>query len=219
MKKPTLYVVAGANGSGKSTLVKKYRRFSKNIVFVNPDDIAKAMDPSYDGKNNQLIVAAGREAVKRQNKLLQSRKTFGLETTFSGNRELRVMQQAKDLGYDVKLIYVSLDNPEFNIKRVKERTENGGHFVDPATVVNRYKKSLGNLEKGIDIANKTYLIDNSSGKEYIVAKFQLGKVIDVTNKEIPVWIKNQPQIFSKIEARIKQTKLFPLQGKSKGMAR
>ena len=198
-----MYIVAGANGSGKSTLIKKYKRFSKDIVFVNPDDIAKAIDPSYDGRNNQLIVMAGREAVKCQNELLQTKKTFGLETTFSGNRELRIMQQAKDLGYDVKLIYVSLDNPEFNIKRVKERTENGGHFVDPVTVVNRYKKSLANLAKGINIADKTYLVDNTSIKEYIVAKFRLGKVINVTNKQIPTWIKNQCQIFSKIESKIK----------------
>ena len=203
MEKPILYIVAGANGSGKSTLIKKYKRFSKDIVFVNPDDIAKAIDPSYDGRNNQLIVMAGREAVKCQNELLQTKKTFGLETTFSGNRELRIMQQAKDLGYDVKLIYVSLDNPEFNIKRVKERTENGGHFVDPVTVVNRYKKSLANLEKGINIADKTYLVDNTSIKEYIVAKFRLGKVTNVTNKQIPTWIKNQCQIFSKIESKIK----------------
>jgi len=203
VEKPILYIVAGANGSGKSTLIKKYKRFSKDIVFVNPDDIAKAIDPSYDGRNNQLIVMAGREAVKCQNELLQTKKTFGLETTFSGNRELRIMQQAKDLGYDVKLIYVSLDNPEFNIKRVKERTENGGHFVDPVTVVNRYKKSLANLAKGINIADKTYLVDNTSIKEYIVAKFRLGKVTNVTNKQIPTWIKNQCQIFSKIESKIK----------------
>ncbi len=219
MEKPILYIVAGANGSGKSTLIKKYKRLSKDIIFVNPDDIAKAIDPGYDGKNNQLIIAASREAVKRQNELLQSKKTFGLETTFSGNRELRIMQQAKDLGYDVKLIYVGLDHPEFNIKRVKERTENGGHFVDPVTVVNRYKKSLANLEKGINIADKTYLVDNSSSKEYIVAKFQLGKVIDVTNKRIPAWVKRQTPIYSKIESKTKQNKLFPLRGKNKGMER
>lgn len=199
MDKPTLYVVAGANGSGKSTLINKHRNLIKDVKFVNPDDIAKEIDPSYDGKNNALTLKASREAITQQNTLLDNKKTFGIETTFSGNRELRVMKNAKELGYEVKLVYIGLSNPITNIERVGERTKNGGHFVETTTIVRRYDKSMNNLSKGIQIADKTYLVDNTKSKDFIVAKFQSEKVIDATNKEIPNWIKEKTTLSSKIE--------------------
>jgi len=200
MEKPTLYVVAGANGSGKSTIINRHKNLIKDINFVNPDDIAASINSDYDGKDNALTRQAGKEAIKQQNDLLKERKTFGIETTFSGKRELRIMQQAKNLGYEVKLAYVGLNNLASNIERVNERTRNGGHFVDPETIVRRYNKSMNtNLEKGIKLADKTYIIDNTKNKDYIVAKFQSDKVLSVTNKEIPSWVKNKADIYKKIE--------------------
>ena len=206
MEKPTLYVVAGANGSGKSTIINKHKNLIKDVKFVNPDDIAASIDSNYDGKDNALTLKASREALKQQDNLLKECKTFGIETTFSGKRELRIMKQAKDLGYQVKLIYIGLNKPFANIERVAERTKNGGHFVDPETIVRRYDKSMNNLEKGIAVADKTYLVDNSKNKDYIVAKFQSEKVIGVTKKEIPNWIKSKPGLSSKIETHKRHTK-------------
>jgi len=206
MNKPTLYVVAGANGSGKSTLINKHRNLIKDVKFVNPDDIAKTMDSSYDGKNNALTLKASREAITQQNSLLKNNKTFGIETTFSGNRELKIMENAKKQGYQVKLIYIGLNSPKANIERVGERTQNGGHYVDPQTVVRRYHKSMNNLDKGIKIADKTYIVDNSKNKDYIVAKLKSEKVISVTNKEVPNWIKTKTSLSSKINQHQKYEK-------------
>jgi len=207
MNKPTLYVVAGANGSGKSTLINRHKNLIKDIPFVNPDDIAKKLDNTYDGKDDSLIYRAGREAITQQNNLIKKHKTFGIETTFSGNRELKIMNKAKEEGYQVKLVYVGLNNPIINIERVAERTQNGGHFVNSETIVRRYDKSMNhNLAKGMQIADKTYLVDNSKNKDYIVAKFQSEKVIGVTKKEIPSWIKEKPNLYSKIETHKRYTK-------------
>ena len=203
MSKPTLYVVAGANGSGKSTLINKHRNLIKGIEFVNPDDIAKEIDPSYDGKNNALTLKASREAIIRQNSLLDNKQTFGIETTFSGNRELRIMQNAKKLGYEIKLVYIGLNNPITNVKRVTERTKNGGHFVDTQTIMRRYDRSMNNLSIGIKIADKTYLVDNTESKDFIVAKVTNEKVISVTNKNVPKWIRSKPNLYSKIKEHIR----------------
>jgi len=119
-KKPILLIVAGANGSGKTTLVNTHKKIMGNLPFVNPDDIAKEIDPNYDGKDGKLIMQASREAIKRQNNMLKNKQSFGLETTFSGNRELKIMQQAKEAGYDVRIAYVGLDNPIKNIKSLKK---------------------------------------------------------------------------------------------------
>ncbi len=40
-----LYILAGANGSGKSTIAKTLLP-SEDIVYINPDDIARELNPS-----------------------------------------------------------------------------------------------------------------------------------------------------------------------------
>jgi len=66
----------------------------------------------------------------------------------------------------------------------------------------------------IKIADKAYLIDNSTNKAHLIAKFQLDKILSVTNKKIPNWIKQIEEIHQKIEAYVKnktkRNKLFPL---------
>jgi hypothetical protein len=43
--------------------------------------------------------------IKQQKQFLKDKKSFGIETTFSGNKELRLMQETKDKGYKIKLSY------------------------------------------------------------------------------------------------------------------
>lgn len=102
-----LWIIAGPNGSGKTTLVAFYQnKLGRELLFINPDDIAKEIDPSYDGKDSALIQKAGKLTIKRQNKLLEQGISFGYETTFSGQRDLKVIQRAKKLGYNVKLVFL-----------------------------------------------------------------------------------------------------------------
>ena len=42
--KPKLYILAGANGSGKST-ISKVLLPAEGIVYINPDDIARELNP------------------------------------------------------------------------------------------------------------------------------------------------------------------------------
>ena len=183
-----LWVIAGANGSGKTSLVQKYKsKLTDKVQFVNPDDIAKKIDDSYDGKDMALIQRAGRETIKIQRELFKNGKSFGFETTFSGQRDLRIMQQAKDLGYNVKLAYIGLNSPINNIKRVNDRVVEGGHFVAPKDIVRRYDKSMANLLKGARLANSVYIFDNSKDNHYLVMKIRDNKIIrNIENK--PKWI-------------------------------
>lgn len=46
MSNKTLWIIGGANGSGKTSLVTKYGfKFKDRAQFINPDDIAKELDP------------------------------------------------------------------------------------------------------------------------------------------------------------------------------
>lgn len=58
------------------------------------------------------------------------------------------MRQAQALGYRTYLYFVSTEDPEINVDRVRIRVEEGGHMVAPDKVRSRYFNSLSLLAGG-----------------------------------------------------------------------
>jgi predicted ABC-type ATPase len=48
---------------------------------------------------------------------------------------------AKELNFDISLIYLFLENPDINILRVKNRVLNGGHYVPTKDIIRRFYRS------------------------------------------------------------------------------
>ncbi len=189
MPKKELWIIAGANGSGKTTLTQFYQtRFKKELLFINPDDIAKEIDDSYDGKDASLIYKAGKETVIRQNKLLARGVSFGYETTFSGKRDLDMIAKAEEQGYIVKLVYIGLSDIKDNIRRVNNRTIAGGHYVPPQDIQRRYFRSIENLAKALVKVNSVYIFDNSLDKHRLFVRIKDNKILRYA-KNAPDWIR------------------------------
>lgn len=190
MKNKILWIVAGANGSGKTSLVLVYSsRFQDQVPFINPDDIAKEFDSTYNGRDASLIQKAGRETIKRQRKLIKEGESFGYETTFSSKRDLKIMSQSKKLGYEIKLAFIGLETSSDNILRVAERVQKGGHYVSPKDIIRRYERSINNLIKALDIADNIYIFDNSGTRQKLVCRIK-NKIIVRQSNDLPYWIKN-----------------------------
>jgi len=135
------YILAGANGSGKST-VSRVLLPSEGIVYVNPDDIAKELNPQ---NPPAAKVEAGREALRRIDDLLLKGESFAIESTLSGVGYVGIIRRAKDLGYEVTIAYVYVDSPEFCLERIRIRVQNGGHDVPAEDVVRRFARSKQNF--------------------------------------------------------------------------
>ena len=54
----------------------------------------------------------------------------------------------------MRLVYVCLNEPERNIRRVLERVARGGHAVPEDDVRRRYGRSLRNLPAALQIADE-----------------------------------------------------------------
>ncbi|MCL4460535.1 MAG: hypothetical protein M1297_02320 [Nitrospirae bacterium] len=93
---PQLWVVAGPNGAGKTTIAERW--LASRIPVISPDTLA--------GIHGLSPLQAGKMAIREQEKLLSSRSSFAVDTTFSGNRELEMMRRAKAAGYKVNLIFI-----------------------------------------------------------------------------------------------------------------
>jgi predicted ABC-type ATPase len=75
---------------------------------------------------------------------LESRKSFGLETTLSGTTRTKLIQQAKSLGYQIELHYLWLPSPELAIRRIAQRVKARGHIPE-ADVCRRFARSRANV--------------------------------------------------------------------------
>ncbi len=181
-----LWIIAGPNGSGKTTLTR--RHLTGRLPVINPDDIAKGLNPAHP-EDPATAFQAGRRAVALQKKFIAEQRTFAVETTFSGNRETMLMKEAKAAGYKVNLVFICTDTPRISIGRIVNRVADGGHHVPGADVVRRYQRSLSNLPEGLALADRTWILDNSRTRMRLIASIERGQVKSMTNN-LPRWVRN-----------------------------
>lgn len=138
-----LIIVAGANGSGKTTFAKPYvAELELGYQFLNADEITKQLEDQ--GEQNAMI-KAGRIFFARLHQYLQEGRNFVVETTLSGSYINKVAKKAQAKGYQVKMIYIFLEDPKMCIDRVSIRVKKGGHDVPIEDIVRRYYRSIDNF--------------------------------------------------------------------------
>ena len=182
---PQLWIVAGPNGSGKTSLTRKH--LLGKLPIVNPDEIAAQLS----GPNRSpldVAMQAGRQTLAIQRQHLDQRDTFALETTFSGTRELALVQKAKAAGYKVNLVFLCTNSPMTSMARIAQRVRDGGHFVPDDDVARRYQRSLANLAAGVSLADRAWLLDNTGERMRLVAAIERGQVKKSTIN-LPQWVK------------------------------
>lgn len=161
-----LYILAGANGSGKST-ISKVLLPSEGIVYINPDDIARELNPN---DPPSAKISAGRETLRRIDESLDKGVSFAIESTLSGAGYVAMVNRARRLGYDVTIAYVYVDSPEFCLERIRVRVLNGGHNVPADDVRRRYDRSKSNfVSLYAPLANHWMLYYNGGNDLLLVA--------------------------------------------------
>ena len=164
--KKVLYIFAGVNGAGKSTLYNS-ENLDNEIKYstrINTDEIVRKIG---DWKNNSDQIKAAKIAINLRNDCLKYGKSFNEETTLTGKTILKTIDKAKELGYELQLFYVGVNNPEIEKERIRNRVEKGGHNIADEIVEKRYYESLKNLKQMITKFDEVYLYDNSIKYKHI----------------------------------------------------
>jgi len=175
-----LYIIAGANGSGKSTLAGELLPEEK-LEFLNADDIAREICPE---NIERVRISAGKEVYKRLDLFFKQGTSFAIETTLAGSNHIKTIKKAKELNYEVTLIYSFIDNPEMCINRIKTRVLNGGHNIPDEDVIRRYYRSKNNFWfKYKDIVDEWAIFYNGEIQYTPVAKSD-SKSIEILNDEL-----------------------------------
>jgi predicted ABC-type ATPase len=161
--KPTLYLIAGPNGSGKTTLGHEFLQETKDVVWMNADEVAKNI-------GDDIGIESGKIILDGIDKNISERKSFIWESVMSSDHYIRVFEKAKTAKYEIILLYVFLDFPEANIARIKKRVVLGGHFVPDETVRRRFYKSIKNFWTASAIADSWKLFYNGDDSYELIAE-------------------------------------------------
>jgi predicted ABC-type ATPase len=159
-RKPRCIVIAGPNGAGKTTFARDYLPAIVGLIhFVNVDLIAGGISPL---RPELAAVTAGRLVLRELARLVAAKSDFAFESTLSGLRYAKRMQDWKRQGYSIEILYLRLPSPQLALSRVAARVKQGGHDVARSDVLRRYKRGWINfLEVYRPLADHWVIYENS----------------------------------------------------------
>ena len=179
---PQVIVVAGPNGAGKSTVAPELLRDTFDVpAFVNADEIARGLSGFAP---ESAAIAAGRMMVRRLSELMVARSDFAFETTLSGQRTRRFVEQLFESGYDVHLVFLWLWSPEQALQRVRMREAAGGHGVPEADVRRRFDRGLRAFaEMHRSVATTWRAYDASATAPRLIARGARGRPVVIVDEQ------------------------------------
>lgn len=189
--KPVFHLLAGPNGAGKSTLYRAQVSsggIGKTLEFVNAD-LYEQSHLQHIADLQKRSEAARDWADSRREALLNSRTSFVSETVFSHESKLALITQAQDMGFNVVLYIVSLDDPQRLLGRVSQRVREGGHNVPAQRILERYPRTMANLKNAVRLSDLAFIYDAvevDRGAHLLVAMCEKDKTT-LFVAELPDW--------------------------------
>lgn len=168
-----LYIIAGCNGAGKTTasfnILKEYLDCDE---FVNADEIAKGLSPL---NPDAVAFKAGRIMINRIDDLMHEGVSFAFETTLASKSHITRIKNAKEMGYQINMLFFWLSSADLAVKRVALRVEHGGHNIPENVIRRRYILGVKYLFSNYyELCDELYLYDNSEGLPQLIAEFGKG---------------------------------------------
>lgn len=156
---PLLYVIRGANGSGKTTSALSILPALGVTEYVNANAIAAGLSPL---NPEAMAVQAGRLMLERLRTLADSELDFAFETTLAARTFVPFLQQCKNRGYTICLLYFWLRSPDLAVERVARRVASGGHSIPEEVIRRRYERGRRNLfELYLHLCDEWFILNNS----------------------------------------------------------
>ena len=127
LETPRFWIVAGPNGSGKTTLYDRadIEGFGGSVWIINPDTLAAHIS---EQEGLPLLEANG-EALDRimawLRASIRAHHTVGVETVLSTPKYRTLVKAAKAFGFEIRLLYVTLNSADLNVERVRLRVAKG----------------------------------------------------------------------------------------------
>jgi len=186
-----MWIVAGPNGAGKTTIANKVlaNLGANNLKKLNADERTAELRllPQYiDKPQNELNLLAAQQTDAEVLASIRTGASFFVETVLSSPKYRAAVLEAKQRGFKIGLIYVSVHPPELSPQRIKLRVIKGGHDVDEVKAIDRYRRSHEQLRWFAKQADTFVALDNSdpNGNPVLIASRLAGKSLLHRNRDV-----------------------------------
>ena len=98
---------------------------------------------------------------------VRRRESFAFETTLSGRLYAKMIPRWQDLGFQVKLIFLRLEDIRVAIERMRVRVKQGGHDVPEEAILRRFLTGLNNFNQIYKLLVDTWVLYDNSGERPI----------------------------------------------------
>jgi predicted ABC-type ATPase len=164
-----MWIIGGPNGAGKTTFTNEFKTTlsevwgMRDLTALNADDLAEKLRPRHlDKPLDAVNLMAVQETDATLLNCIRSGKDILIETVLSTDKYRDDVLEAKDKGYKIGFVYVSLDPAELSPARVDLRTKKGGHDVPVQKALERLEKSHAQAAWFAAQADFVAAFDNSS---------------------------------------------------------
>lgn len=170
-ERPILWIIAGPNGSGKSSLYNRtdIEGWGGTVWIVNPDLLTATLMESEHFSQKAANLAAVQRIEAWLDRSIDVHQTVGVETVLSTGKYRKLVRRAISLGFEVRLIFVFLQDVKTQLERIAIRVSEGGHGVPKLKVKSRRVRSLRQLMWFARNVHRVYLFDNSTAEPSLVA--------------------------------------------------
>ncbi|MBR5314137.1 MAG: zeta toxin family protein [Clostridia bacterium] len=175
-------IIAGANGVGKTSLYQILKSSDDLGERINIDEIVSAKGSWMD---KLLQIKATRTAMSMLNKYIANEITFHQETTLPGNVVLKQIKKAKEKGFQIRLYFVSVENVDVSLERVRKRVTKGGHGIDEGLIKKRFEAMPEQLRAILPLCDTASFYDNTVRFRRLA--LTKGDVIFDADMDLPVW--------------------------------
>lgn len=182
-RRPIVVALAGPNGAGKTSFYRAYLKAS-GLRFINADVVA--IDLNIDAYRAATL------ANRMRRQMFEQRESFVFETVFSDpvGEKLKFLKEAEQAGYAVALFFIGIPSPEVSDQRVNMRVAKGGHDVPSGKILDRYPRSLRNLQQALVELSNVRVYDNGDLKRpYRLVAVQEDSQQLKLHEPVPGWLK------------------------------
>jgi predicted ABC-type ATPase len=207
---PDLYIITGSNGAGKSSVGPKYlpeRTFRQGPVFDGDKLFVEKRKELWrtiksPKECNKLAYEFVAETFDRLvEKALAGLEDFAYEGHFTNEATWDMPRQFLSAGYRINLIFLGLKDTALSERRVNDRYQAGGHYVDPKSVEDNFCGNLEKLNQHYGLFHSVKIIDSSKARHIVLTIFDKGQPsLAIPSQDLPRWFRNDlPDITHKIE--------------------
>lgn len=164
-----IVMIAGPNGAGKTTFAREFLPHEAHCPeFINADLIAAGLSPFQPAA---AAVQAGRLMLREIAARVTVGRSFAFETTLAGRYFAGQIPKWREQDYRVKLIFLSLPDPDMAIARVTARIAQGGHSVPEPDIRRRFVRGLRNFEEIYKGLVDSWVLYDNAGQEPLLVEW------------------------------------------------